>query len=225
MATTPSTMTRKQWADGFLSAGGWPITLQNEAAVIAWQYGEGTAAAWNPLATTLGAPGATNFNSSGVKNYPDPMTGIYATVNTVKNTPAYQGINAALSKGTSAQSVLSAVVMTGTWTGPAALSALPTVLKNFASVSGLYIDPTLNQAGSDKGAAVSGVGPINPLSGMSGLISGVDSILTEVSSLAFWKRVGMFALGGAFVIIGTTIFMSDSKTVRSAVATASKGAE
>ena len=55
-------------------------------AFLAWEPQENTAACWNPLATTWGMPGSTNFNSVGVQNYPDQATGILATANTLNQT-------------------------------------------------------------------------------------------------------------------------------------------
>lgn len=57
----------------------------NVPALIGWQAGEGTHAHFNPLATTMPAEGATDFNGAGVKNYPDYATGIDATVRTLHN--------------------------------------------------------------------------------------------------------------------------------------------
>jgi murein DD-endopeptidase MepM/ murein hydrolase activator NlpD len=51
--------------------------------LVAWQTEENTAAAFNPLATSQDMPGATRFNSSNVKNYPDYQTGIEATAITL----------------------------------------------------------------------------------------------------------------------------------------------
>ena len=50
----------------------------------AWAKAEGTKAQYNPFATTRkGFAGETNFNSVGVKNYPDLQTGIKATIDTL----------------------------------------------------------------------------------------------------------------------------------------------
>src|SRR5487761_2455569 len=50
-----------------------------------WQPFENTQAQFNPLATTQGAQGATSFNSSGVKNFPDMATGVDATAQPLQN--------------------------------------------------------------------------------------------------------------------------------------------
>lgn len=69
-----------QWADAFLAHElGAPTCRANEVAMVAWQLNEGTSADWNPLATTYSMPGATSFNSIGVKNYTSLAQGLDAT--------------------------------------------------------------------------------------------------------------------------------------------------
>jgi hypothetical protein len=58
-----------QWAELFLPRAGAPRCQENLVVMVAWAEAEYTAARWNPLATTKDMPGATNFNSHGVKNY------------------------------------------------------------------------------------------------------------------------------------------------------------
>ena len=69
----------------------------NEYAIQAlkiWQGYENTNACWNPLATTWGRPGSSDFNSVGVKNYANRDDGIAATANTLgtKNIGNYKSI-------------------------------------------------------------------------------------------------------------------------------------
>jgi len=72
------------WAAQFLQTLGAPVCQSNLIAMVAWQSAEGTTAAWNPLATTLPADGATDFNGVGVKNYPSLAVGLAATVDTLR---------------------------------------------------------------------------------------------------------------------------------------------
>jgi len=59
-------------------------TPQKMRFLQAWAQAEGTQAQYNPFATTRkGFTGETNFNSKGVKNYPDLQTGIKATIDTL----------------------------------------------------------------------------------------------------------------------------------------------
>ena len=74
-----------RWAAKFLPAIHAPVTHNNLVVMVAWQSAEGTTATWNPLATTYSMPGATEFNSVGVRNYASLRDGIHAVVGTLKN--------------------------------------------------------------------------------------------------------------------------------------------
>jgi hypothetical protein len=87
---------------------GAPINKHNIQACDAWQAAEGGDATWNPWNTTQPAAGATNYNSAGVKNYPNRDTGISATVKTLKN-GSYPHILAAFRAGTNGLVVCEAV--------------------------------------------------------------------------------------------------------------------
>ncbi len=233
----PANATQDQWAQAFLNTGGWPVTAQNLAAVVAWMQGEGTAAVFNPLATTLPEPGATAFNSSGVQNYTSPSQGVIASVDTVKNTPAYAGINAALMAGTSAQNVANAVVSTGTWTGSVFYSTLNQVLSNYTGNSQSPFNGLANMATQDAGAAVGGVGPLtgnnglltsNPITGQPiaalSWTSSLGTALGDLTSSSWWTRIGIGFLGGALVIGGIIIFISTSNTGKKLESTAATAA-
>lgn len=53
--------------------------------MTAWQSAEGGDAAHNPFNTTRDAPGSTQYNSVGVKNYPTMEEGVRATAQTLLN--------------------------------------------------------------------------------------------------------------------------------------------
>jgi peptidoglycan hydrolase CwlO-like protein len=76
------------WGAGFLQRIGAPTCFDNLVALVAWQVQEGTTANWNPLATTYPMPGASDFNSVGVKNYVSLAQGLEATYLTL-NTSSY----------------------------------------------------------------------------------------------------------------------------------------
>ncbi|MFN2589597.1 MAG: coiled-coil domain-containing protein [Actinomycetota bacterium] len=80
---TGMTIGFEEWATRFLTELAVPVCRYNQIAVVAWETAEYTAAAWNPLATTLDMPGATDFNSAGVKNYRSLDQGLRATVSTL----------------------------------------------------------------------------------------------------------------------------------------------
>ena len=60
------------------------VTQNNLVVMVAWQSAEGTTATWNPLATTYSMPGATDFNSVGVKNYTSLQQGLQAIARTLE---------------------------------------------------------------------------------------------------------------------------------------------
>lgn len=78
------TISYGEWAASFLGALGAPASRNNMVTVVAWEASEGTQATWNPLATTKDMPGATTFNSHGVKNYRSKEQGIEATILTLR---------------------------------------------------------------------------------------------------------------------------------------------
>jgi hypothetical protein len=95
-------MTREQWAEALLNAGGWPVTKLAVTDIICWQNQENTEAKFNPLATTEPMPGSTMFNDlgngQGVQNYTSAEQGLEATVKTLNN-GYYPGILDALVAG------------------------------------------------------------------------------------------------------------------------------
>lgn len=78
------TITFGEWAGHFLRALGAPASRANLVVVVAWETAEYTEATWNPLATTMSMPGATTYNSHGVKNYSSMEQGIEATIKTLR---------------------------------------------------------------------------------------------------------------------------------------------
>lgn len=62
-----------------------PYWRGNRRLLSAWATAEGGSARFNPLNTTEPWPGATDYNSAGVKNYPSGADGIAATYRTLVN--------------------------------------------------------------------------------------------------------------------------------------------
>ena len=100
------------WAKALLVAMRFPVTADNVAAITAWEMAEGghwyNTAYYNPLNTTQSMPGATVFNSVGVKAYTSWKQGLEATMKTLKN-GYYGGILDALRRGNDATAVAAAV--------------------------------------------------------------------------------------------------------------------
>ena len=78
-------VTYGQWASLLLQQVGAPECQNNLTALVAWQAAEFTQAGWNPLATTYDLPGATTFNSAGVRDYASLADGLQATVLTLRS--------------------------------------------------------------------------------------------------------------------------------------------
>jgi len=79
---------------------GAPKTEGNIIFLKAWRQAEGGKATWNGFNTTLPKPGATNYNSVGVKNYSTLETGAKAISDTILSKPnLYYNILSALRKG------------------------------------------------------------------------------------------------------------------------------
>jgi hypothetical protein len=75
----------KNFYERLLKELGAPVTDENLKFLYAWRQSEGKAGKFNPFNTTQGMPGATNFNSVGVKNYQTIEDGLRATIKTLKN--------------------------------------------------------------------------------------------------------------------------------------------
>ena len=113
-------ITQVTWAQAFVKSLGMPMTADNVAAVVAWEMAEGghwyNTAYYNPLNTTQSMPGATIFNSVGVKAYTSWAQGLRASVITIRN-GYYGGILDALRRGNDAQAVADAVAASPWGTG------------------------------------------------------------------------------------------------------------
>lgn len=146
--------TPQSWAQALLAKLGLPTTSSNVTAITAWEAAEGghwnDPDKYNPLNTTQSAPGAVATNSAGVKSYTSWDEGLTATVQTLTN-GMYAGILSALKGGSSAQSVVSAVVSS------------PWGTKNISLSGANYNPSTVPDSGTATDAsvasdAVSGIG-------------------------------------------------------------------
>lgn len=89
----------KAFIVGVLKDLGAPPTATNIAFMTAWANREGGTASWNPWNTTLSMPGASDYNSVGVKNYTSMAQGMQATAQTLSSN-LYSDIVGALQAGT-----------------------------------------------------------------------------------------------------------------------------
>lgn len=79
--------------------------LENRRLLGAWARAEGGTARYNPLNTTEPWHGATDYNSVGVKNYPNGAAGIAATAATLRN-GNYNGIVSGMAAGVKAREIV-----------------------------------------------------------------------------------------------------------------------
>jgi hypothetical protein len=117
------TTDREQWANDFLTRLGMPRTSENVRLMVAWQQAEGTKAQYNPLATTQSMPGATRFNSVGVKNFVSYDDGLTANLKAITN-GRYENVLAALRRGDSAVATAQAIANSPWGTGGLVLRIL-----------------------------------------------------------------------------------------------------
>lgn len=76
-------ITYEDWAVEALSELGYPVTMHNRRAMIAWLAMEGSVYRWNPLGCTLKLPGSITMNSDGVQAYLSSADGLEAFRRTI----------------------------------------------------------------------------------------------------------------------------------------------
>lgn len=105
--------TEVEWLRDFLSRLGAPDSAENRRAMLAWMRAEGghfVGAPYNPLNTSMPEAGATDWNSVGVKSYPDYETGMTATLETIRlDSYGYPAIVATLADGANGRVTVDAV--------------------------------------------------------------------------------------------------------------------
>lgn len=112
------------WQAALLRSIGAPATAANLKFLNAWQRAEGGRASFNPLNTTQGSHGASNYNSVGVKNYRSPQEGVHATAQTLLN-GHYGNIVGLLRSGKASPSQMATAVAKSPWgTGSGVLRTL-----------------------------------------------------------------------------------------------------
>jgi len=111
------------WQQQVLAGVKAPVTPQNLQFLNAWAQAEGGSAANNPFNTTQSAPGATSYNSVGVRNFVSPAQGVQATIDTLNN-GNYANILGALRNGSSAMSAAQAVANSPWGTGQGVVNVL-----------------------------------------------------------------------------------------------------
>jgi hypothetical protein len=135
------------WQQAILNRLGAPTTPQNLSFLNAWTRAEGGAATNNPFNTTQPAPGASSYNSVGVRNFVSPQQGVSATVQTLQN-GRYGQILDALKAGNDAKAAARALADSPWGTGNLVLKILgadppPTKIGGAPAPSLLAAPPTI----------------------------------------------------------------------------------
>jgi len=91
-------VTYEDWANRTIRQFKAPTCKNNQIVMVAWEANEGTAARYNPLATTYKLPGSTEFNSVGVQNYESLLQGSKAVRLTIENGWSSYGYGAIVKK-------------------------------------------------------------------------------------------------------------------------------
>jgi hypothetical protein len=122
-------VTRGDFARRLCVELGLEATFAQRVAIVSWERAEGTAARFNPLATTWQLRGSTDFNSVGVQNFLSMGQGLKATVLTLQQ-DRFANIVDALNNGT-ARAILAAVADSEWGTGDLALACLPSTRDDY----------------------------------------------------------------------------------------------
>ncbi|MCW2897748.1 MAG: hypothetical protein JWO67_13 [Streptosporangiaceae bacterium] len=187
------------WPQRLLQAAGLPVTATNVTFLALWSKAEGGNATYNPLNTTQPAAGASNYNSVGVKNYPNEAAGLQATAATLHN-GRYDQVLAALQKS-DMKAAARAVVASPWGTGPQLLT-----LVGDAGGNAIPQGPT---GGVATGVA-NGVADTAKAS-----VKGVSDLVGALASRSTWVRVVEVGAGIGMVVLG--VVMLNKGTVAGAV--------
>lgn len=188
------------WEAAVLTKVGAPVTPINVRFLDAWQREEGGDATNNPLNTTLPEPGAGNYNSVGVKNYPSATVGAAATAATLRG--GYPNIVAALKANTLDTSVPFSAGVIGDlnyWvsgrrsTAPSSYSNA--VAKLFGATEGNSEDPLF----SGKAALHTATAPVTAALG--GWVGDLTGWLTSAGKLVL-AYVLLIGVAGALLVQG-----------------------
>lgn len=215
--------------------GNVPITLNNVQNVERWMTAEEPTSNWfdrnNPLNASLGTSAA-----DGTGSYANLNQGAQYTARMILQ-QNMNGIYTALANNASPDQ-FSAAVVSSPWAsshyGVAAAGAPAQYVeagRGFDYIANIPVPPLISAGDISKVLPLSpelGVLPASPtpipglpnqgvnvgagvLSGLSGLETGVDTILTNITSPSWWLRVGMGALGVVLFGIGLAGFISTTK--------------
>lgn len=214
-----------------------PITQNNISNMQRWIAAESGHANWwsksNPL-------NSTGYGQSGGK-YPS-LTEAAQAFGQMLNQSNFTSIRKVLAAN-APTSLFSAAVVKSPWASghyggnPLAIAHTspnttkgPTLTALNLAVSGnspqvqaaLKMDLGKTALGDVAGPALNKISDATGLTAIGSDFAGLAGILSDLTSSAWWKRVGIFALGGVLVIGGVVVFLQSTKTVQGAEGAALK---
>lgn len=183
---------------------GAPVTAGNLAALVGWEKAEGGSASFNPFNTTLPEPGASSYNSVGVRNYVSEQQGVRATIATLQGS-AYSGVIAQLRRGNNPAGV-AAAVGASPWGTPNFAADIPNV-HTIAGVEALAAGIPGAKIGSGNFFGLTPLGNTvkNALTNPPNPLSGLDAIAAELGKLtdpSVWMSGGFVLIGLVLILMG-----------------------
>jgi len=202
------------WAQAVLDGLGAPSDpntpqgLANIGFLEAWRKAEGTAASYNPLATTLPLGDSTDFNSIGVQNYATPQDGVNATVKTLlAGYPHVLGMLRVGGPGAIADN-------TGVWADlnrwvsgkstPTDSAYVQSIARGFFHEGGAadWTSFDLGDAGNAAKSAAKKVADATGVTALAKIASSIASFVGALLDINTWRRVGLALLGLTLMLSG-----------------------
>ena len=211
-----------QWATDFLNGIGAPLSDTNYQALLLWEQAEGGVPQNNPLNASGQGAGATSCiaqcgSSSPIYAYDTIANGVAHDVQFLQNNN-YAGVIGTFQQNAGLGAIWAAINQSGWCRGcnggkyPStlydALNATPAQLQSFISTA-------LGDAA--KGAAIAGVPGAGAVAGAISAASTVGGLISDITSRAFWMRVGEGALGVALIVVGLIVFISTTEPGKDAI--------
>ena len=227
-------VTVRQFSALVLAALGYPVTDNNIDKIAAVAKQEGKHGTFNPFnyVTASGQAGETNYNSVGVKNYPDLQTGVIMTTKLLSQNNTKDMAANLKNDGSFADFLRATSSFYRSWGGgniivsqTSARQYQDALLEGDTTNEGLQL--VINQVSADKGGTaewipfVTGIHgetgsqptgggvfgdlPANekgPLSGLSNPLDILQSIASWVGNVQNWKNVALVVGGGLLVLMG-----------------------
>lgn len=191
--------TQQDFFTAVLKRMGAPATQANLSFLYGWAHAEGTAAAYNPLATTQREQGSTGLsgNSAGVQNYTDAASGEAATAATLSG-GHYPNIAALLRSGKGLAGVTPAIYPDlNLWqSGKPGNTSLTGYIRNVL-LSGQTAASQTNKTGLQ---TVTG-----DVTGAVGAVESVGSFLGDLTNPSYILRGLQVVGGGVLVFTGAVL--------------------